>query len=133
MMKKLILAAAGMLLFASGYVVGQRQPPPQNTGYRDELLRSLNLEREFPSTAGRTFRMRKITLQPGGMLARHDHNDRPALTYVLEGQVTYRQEGKPDVVIKAGEGAAEGRGAPHWAENTGKVPAVWIGVDIPKQ
>jgi quercetin dioxygenase-like cupin family protein len=132
-MKKGLVCAVGMLLFASGYAAGQRQPPAQNSGFREALLRSLNLEREFPTTAGRTFRMRKITLAPGGVLALHDHNDRPALTYVLEGQVTYRQEGKPDLVIKAGEGTAEGRGATHWAENTGTVPAVWIGVDIPKQ
>ena len=132
-MKKLVMFAVGTLLFTSGYALGQRQPPPQNTGYRDELLRSLSLESEFPTTAGRTFRMRKITLQPGGMLALHDHVDRPALTYVLQGQVTYRQQGRPDIVLNAGDGASEGRaGAPHWAENTGKEPAVWIGVDIPK-
>ena len=131
-MNKTIVTALGMLIFAAGYAAGQRTLPAQNVGYRDELLRTLNLENEFPTTAGRTFRMRKITLQPGGVLAVHDHNDRPALTFVLEGQVTYRQEGKPDLVITAGRGTAEGRGAPHWAENTGTVPAVWIGVDIPK-
>ena len=131
-MKKLIASTVGILLFASGYALGQRQPPTENSGFREQLLRDLNLEKEFPTTVGRTFRMRKLTLQPGGVLGVHDHNDRPALTYVLEGEVTYRQAGRPDQVIKAGEGMAEGRGATHWAENTGKVPAVWIGVDIPK-
>ena len=29
-------------------------------------------------------------------------------------------------------GLSEGRATTHWAENTGKVPAVWIAVDIPK-
>jgi quercetin dioxygenase-like cupin family protein len=131
-MKKPFVLAAGILLFGSGYALGQRKPPTANSGFREELLRGLSLEKEFPTTAGRTFRMRKLTLQPGGVLGVHDHNDRPALTYVLEGQVTYRSAGQPDQVIKAGEGMAEGRGATHWAENTGKVPAVWIGVDIPK-
>ena len=51
--------------------------------------------------------MRRITLQPGGALALHDHNDRPALTYMLEGQVTYRQAGRPDQVLTAGQGMAE--------------------------
>ena len=132
-MNKLMLSVAAMLLFASGYAVGQRQPPAQNTGYRDELLRSIGLEGEFSSTSGRILRMRKITLQPGGMLSLHDHNDRPAVTYLLEGEVTYWQDGRPDRVLRTGEGMAEGRGPRHWAENTGKVPAVWIGVDIPKQ
>ena len=40
--------------------------------------------------------------------------------------------GSPDTVIRAGGGFAEGRATTHWAENTGKLPAVWIAVDIPK-
>ena len=35
-------------------------------------------------------------------------------------------------VFTPGEGFAEGHATTHWAENTGKVPAVWIAVDIPK-
>jgi quercetin dioxygenase-like cupin family protein len=127
------IAFSLIVAFMSGYVAGQRQPPPQNAGYGDELLRTIDLSREFDSTAGRTLRMRKITLQPGGALALHNHVDRPAVTYMLQGQVTYHQEGKPDQILNPGDGSAEGRATTHWAENTGKVPAVWIGVDIPKQ
>jgi quercetin dioxygenase-like cupin family protein len=58
--------------------------------------------------------------------------DRPAITYFLQGEMTYHPDGKPDQVVKAGGGFAEGRAATHWAENTGKVPAVWIAVDIPQ-
>jgi quercetin dioxygenase-like cupin family protein len=76
--------------------------------------------------------MRKITVQPGGGLALHNHVDRPAVTYVLQGEMTYYPEGKPPVVVRAGEGFAEGRATTHWGENTGKVPAVWIAVDIPR-
>jgi hypothetical protein len=46
--------------------------------------------------------------------------------------VTYHSEGKPDMVANPGGGFAEGRATTHWAENTGKVPAVWIAVDIPQ-
>jgi quercetin dioxygenase-like cupin family protein len=122
-----------IVAFFSGYVAGQRQPPTQNAGFSDELLRTIDLSREFDSTSGRTLRMRKITLQPGGVLGLHNHVDRPAITYMLQGQVTYHQEGKPNQVLNPGEGSAEGRATMHWAESTGKVPAVWIGVDIPKQ
>jgi len=109
----------------------QRQPPPQNVGQSDELLRSLDLTGEIASTKGRPLRMRKITIQPGGALARHTHADRPAVTYMLQGEMTYYVEGNPPVVVRAGESTAEGRGTTHWAENTGKVPAVWLGIDIP--
>lgn len=131
---RLLFAIAGsIVVFASGFAAGQRrQPPPANVGQSDEALRSLDLTDELDSTKGRPLRMRKITLQPGGALALHNHVDRPAVTYMLQGQMTYHQEGKPDVVANAGDGFAEGRATTHWGENTGKVPAVWIAVDIPR-
>lgn len=111
---------------------GQRQPPPQNVGQSEEALRSVDLTNELESGKGRPLRMRRITIQPGGALALHNHVDRPAVTYMLSGEMTYHQDGRPDAVIRAGGGFAEGRSTTHWAENTGKVPAVWIAVDIPK-
>lgn len=122
-----------VVVFMSGYVAGQRQVPTQTVGQSEELLRTLPLAPEFDSTAGRTLRMRKVTLAPGGVMALHNHVDRPAITYFLQGDVTYHADGKPDMVASAGGGFAEGRAATHWAENTGKVAAVWIAVDIIKQ
>jgi quercetin dioxygenase-like cupin family protein len=118
--------------FLAGYAAGQRQVPTQTAGQSEELLRSIDLSNELESTKGRPLRMRKVTLQPGGVLGLHNHVDRPAVTYLLQGQVTYHQDGKPDAVVTPGGGFAEGRATTHWAENTGKVPAVWIAVDIPK-
>jgi quercetin dioxygenase-like cupin family protein len=131
---RLLFAIAGIIVvFASGFAAGQRrQPPPANVGQSEEALRSLDLTGELDSTKGRPLRMRKITLQPGGALALHNHVDRPAVTYMLQGQMTYHQEGKPDLVANAGDGFAEGRATTHWGENTGKVPAVWVAVDIPR-
>jgi quercetin dioxygenase-like cupin family protein len=127
-----LIAVGFVVVFASGYAAGQRQPPSANVGQSEQLLRSLDLTSEMETTAGRPLRMRKITLQPGGVLGLHNHVDRPAVTYLLQGQMTYRQAGKPDVVIGPGEGFGEGRATTHWAENTGTIPAVWIAVDIPK-
>ena len=130
--RRVLVTVAFVVVFASGYVTGQRQPPTANVGQSEELLRSLDLTGEMETTAGRPLRMRKITLQPGGVLGIHNHVDRPAVTYLLQGQMTYRQAGKPDLVANPGDGFAEGRATTHWAESTGKVPAVWIAVDIPK-
>lgn len=110
----------------------QRQPPAQTVGQTEQMLRSLDLTGELESGNGRPLRMRRITVQPGGALALHSHVDRPAVTYMLQGEMTYHQQGKPDVVVRPGDGFAEGRATTHWGENTGKVPAVWIAVDIPK-
>jgi quercetin dioxygenase-like cupin family protein len=78
-------------------------------------------------------RMRKITLQPGGIIGLHSHNDRPAVSYLLSGEMTYRQTGKPDVVLHPGEGFANGKATTHWGENRGLVLGVWIAVDTPLQ
>ena len=123
-----LLREAGGALAAAG----QRTPPAQNVGQSEELLRALDLTGELDTAKGRPLRMRKLTVQPGGGLALHNHVDRPAVTYMLQGEMTYYPEGKAPIVVRAGEGFAEGRTTTHWGENTGKVPAVWIAVDIPK-
>ena len=120
-------------VFVSGYAAGQRQAPTTTVGQSEEALRSLDLTNELQSVEGRRLRMRKITLQPGGVQGLHSHVDRPAITYLLQGQMTYHQEGKPDVVANPGDGFAEGRATTHWGESTGNVPAVWIAVDVVKQ
>ena len=135
---RLVPEAGGTISAALGAVAhsakaaGQRQPPPANVGQSEEVLRSLDLTTELESGTGRPLRMRRITVQPGGALALHNHVDRPAVTYMLSGEMTYHQQGRPDSVVRAGQGFAEGRATTHWGENTGKVPAVWIAVDIPK-
>jgi quercetin dioxygenase-like cupin family protein len=127
-----IMIGAGLaVVYMSGNAAGQRQPPAATVGQSEEALRSLDLTNELESIKGRSLRMRKITLQPGGMQALHNHVNRPAITYLLQGQMTYHQEGKPDLVANPGDGFAEGRSTTHWGESTGRVPAVWIAVDIP--
>ena len=132
MMKMRIAAATGVLVFVflCGYAAGQRAIPKENVGQSQELLGSMELGGEFADVQGRTLRLRRITLQPGGVLGLHNHVDRPAVTYLVQGQMTYHPEGKPAVVINPGQGAGEGKATTHWAENTGSVPAVWIAADI---
>jgi quercetin dioxygenase-like cupin family protein len=119
--------------FAAGFAVGQARAPTETKGQSAIPLQSIDLSEEIDSTKGRPLRLRKITLQPGGVLGLHNHKDRPAVSYFLQGEVTYHQEGKADVVVHPGEGFAEGKATTHWAENRGSVPAVWIAADIPKE
>jgi quercetin dioxygenase-like cupin family protein len=129
-----LLGAATLIAgFVAGFAFGQASPPAETKGQSATPLQSLDLSEEIESTKGRPLRMRKITLQPGGILGIHSHKDRPAVSYFLQGEVTYHQAGKPDVVVRPGEGFAEGKATTHWAENRGSVPAVWIAVDIPKE
>ena len=129
---RVIVGTVGLVMvFATGYVAGQRQPPKTTEGQSEQMLRTIDLTEEIKSTQGRMLRMRKVTVQPGGALAVHSHANRPAVWYLLEGQMTYHYEGKPDLVANPGDTAAEDHTTTHWGESTGKVPAVWIAVDIP--
>ncbi len=56
------------LVFATGYAAGQRHAPSETVGQSAVELRSLDLSNELDSTKGRSLRMRKVTLQPGGVL-----------------------------------------------------------------
>ena len=128
-----LIASAVLAAFGAGFALGQAKVPAENKGFSAQPLYSIDLSEEIDTVKGRPLRMRKITLQPGGMLGLHTHKDRPAVSYFLQGEVTYHQDGKPDVTVRAGEGFAEGKSTTHWAENRGSVPAIWIAADIPKE
>jgi quercetin dioxygenase-like cupin family protein len=132
---KLILAAASTLAlgFAAGLAVGQMKAPSENKGLSADKLQALDLSEEIDSVKGRPLRMRKIMLLPGGVIGLHSHKDRPTVSYFLQGEVIYHEEGKPARTVRAGEGFAEGKATTHWAENRAGVAAVWIAVDIPKE
>ena len=89
----------------------QRQPPRETIGQTEEALRSLDLTGELDSGKGRPLRMRCITVQPGGALALHNHIGRPAVTYMLQGEMTYYADGKTPV--RAGDTLGED----HYARN----------------
>ena len=132
--KVALLAASTLALgFAAGIAVGQMKPPAESKGISADQLRSVDLTGEIESVKGRPLRMRRITLLPGGVIGLHSHQDRPTVSYMLQGEVTYHEEGQPPKVVKTGEGLAEGKSTTHWAENTKGVAAIWIAVDIPKE
>ena len=133
--RKLVFAvgAALALGFSAGIAVGQRNAPAENKGLSADKLRSLDLTEEIDSVKGRPLRMRKVMLLPGGVIGLHSHKDQPTVSYFLQGEVIFHEEGQPPRVVKAGETLAEGKGTTHWAQNRAGVAAVWIAVDIPKE
>ncbi len=126
------VAVAVSVAFLAGYAVGQAKPPTKTQGQTVEPLRSLDLGQELSSVAGYELRLSRITLQPGGAVTLHNHVGRPTVSYVLQGTVTYHPEGKPDLVMKPGDGLADGMATTHWLENRGTVPAVWVAASIAK-
>ena len=102
----------------------------ESTGVSVELLAAVDLDDEIEGMEGRQLRMRKITIEPGGVFGpTHDHVGRPGTVYVLKGTITDHRNGTA-TEYGPGLGWTEDRHTLHWLENTGSIEAVEISVDI---
>jgi quercetin dioxygenase-like cupin family protein len=96
----------------------------------DTVLSTVDLGPEI-NAASRSLRLRKLVLQPGGIVPMHSHKDRPALILTASGTVTeYRSNCLVPIVHKAGEVSNEAGGISHWWKNTGKTAAVLYSSDV---
>ena len=106
---------------------------PETRGVTVELLATMDLGPEIEGMAGRQLRMRRVTIEPGGVFGPlHDHKDRPGTVYILQGTITDHRDGAA-IEYGPGVGWPEDRHTLHWLENRGTVPAVEISVDIIRQ
>jgi quercetin dioxygenase-like cupin family protein len=97
----------------------------------DTELNTLALGGEIKGLDNRRLRMRRLVIQPGGVVPWHSHTDRPALLMTLSGQITeYRNSCAVGIDHKAGDVTAEKMGTSHYWKNNGRVPAVIIAADI---
>ncbi len=113
--------------------MSSEQAVPETNGVTVKYLAALDLGLEIEGLAGRQFRMRMVTIEPGGVFGPiHDHKDRPGMVYILQGTITdYRNGVATD--YGPGVGWPEDRNTLHWLENRGSIPAVEISVDIVRQ
>ncbi len=126
----LLLAAVVALLGCRAVTAVAQDAPKENKGLKAVELRSIELTSEIDSVQGRRLRLRKLTLEPGGVVAVHSHKDRPTVLHVIKGTLTSHPQGKPVQVLGAGDGLAEGKDANHWVQNTGNETAEFITVDV---
>ena len=109
--------------------MSDRQVAPETQGVEAELLATVDLGPEI-GLVGRQLRMRKVTIEPGGVFGPvHDHKGRPGTVYILQGTITDHRDGL-DRDYGPGVGWPEDRDTTHWLENRGPIPAVEISVDI---
>lgn len=96
----------------------------------DNVIGSIDLGQGY-NIAGKTMRLRRLVLQPGGIVPWHSHAERPANIYVVDGSVTeYRSTCAVPIEHKAGEVAVESGDLAHWWKNNTKKQAVLISADI---
>jgi len=110
--------------------MSNEQKAPETKGVTVKLLATVDLGSEIEGMAGRQFRMRMVTIEPGGVIGPiHNHKDRPGLVYILQGTITDHRNGAAKE-YGPGVGWPEDKNTTHWLENKGTITAVEISVDI---
>jgi quercetin dioxygenase-like cupin family protein len=90
-------------------------------GVSDVTLGSIDLGKQPSHIEGRELRFRKLTIEPGGIVPWHSHDDRPALIFVQQGEIVeYASNCEVPITHKAGEIRPEIFGTSHWWKNLGK-------------
>ena len=112
--------------------IAHQGPAENNNGLKAGELGSIELNPEINSVQAHKLRLKLLTLEPGGSIELHSQ-DRPAILHVIKGTLTSRLQGKPEMVLRAGVGLAQGKGSDCWIQNTGTEPVefIWLPVYEP--
>lgn len=97
----------------------------------DTVVTSTDLTNEKVGLKDHQFRARKLVIKAGGIVPWHSHDERPAMIYIVSGEITeYASNCAIPILHKAGAIAREAKGTSHWWQNTGKKTVELISVDI---
>jgi quercetin dioxygenase-like cupin family protein len=130
--RKFVIAgiAGGIAVFAGLHGgLAQQAAPTETKGVTVKVLEAAELGPQFEAMAGRQLRMRLVTVEPGGILGIHDHKDRPATDYVVQGAIVDHR-GSDAKEYGPGTSINEDKNTVHWVENKGTMPAILISADI---
>jgi quercetin dioxygenase-like cupin family protein len=110
---------------------GQKPGPTMPKDVTDVVRYSTDLSKEPLALQGRLFRLRQLEMKPGGIVPWHSHNERPAMIYIVSGEVVeYASNCAVPITHRTGDVAPERNGTSHWWKNTGGTTAVLISVDL---
>ena len=105
--------------------------PTMPSRVTDDVIASIDLGQGY-NIPGRNLRMRRLVVQPGGVVPLHSHAERPANIYVVTGQITeYRSTCAVPITHRSGEVVAEQGETSHWWRNNSRRRTVLISADIP--
>jgi quercetin dioxygenase-like cupin family protein len=120
-----IITAAAALLIATSLALPVAQAHEVSLGD----IKRTNLLRNDLSAPGREVIQVLVEFGPGVSAARHSHPGEE-LVYVTEGALEYQLDGRPPVIVKAGEVLFIPHGTPHAVKNVGTVKAAELATYI---
>jgi quercetin dioxygenase-like cupin family protein len=111
--------------------LGQKNPGHGPKAVTDMVITATDLGNETVALKEHQFRARRLVIQPGGIVPWHSHDERPAMIYVVKGEIyEYASNCTVPILHKSGDVARESRGTSHWWQNSGKGAVELISVDI---
>ncbi len=124
-----LLAVVAVLGWSA--IARAEEPPKGNKGYTTPKTVVINLGPEIPAMAGWQLRLRVLNIEPGH-IGIHNHKDRPAVVYFLQGTDTVTNEDGTAKTFHAGDTTAEGVKTVHWHRNAGKDAVIIVTGDLVK-
>jgi len=129
-----LLVAAFVLTLALGWAPqtanSKQAGPTDRIGYKSTAKQAVDLGPEIAGMEGRQLRMRMITLQPGGHTPIHNHKNRPAVVYFLQGTDTVTFGDGSEKVFHAGDTSFASKDTVHWHRNDGKEDLILVAIDV---
>ncbi len=104
--------------------------PKHNKGYTARKTTVVELGPEFSGMEGRQLRLRVLTIEPGGHIGLHNHKERPAVVYFLQGTDTVTRDDGTSQTFKAGDVTGEPGTTIHWHRNDGKDAVIFVTADV---
>jgi quercetin dioxygenase-like cupin family protein len=102
-------------------------------GVSDVTLGSIDLGKQPAHIEGRELRFRRLTIEPGGVVPWHSHDDRPALIFIQQDEIVeYASNCEVPITHKTGDIRAEVFGTSHWWKNLGKETVILYVGDVRK-
>lgn len=104
--------------------------PTAPKGVSDKVIGSIDLGSEL-GVNGRDLRLRRLVIQPGGVVPFHSHNGRPAIIITLNGEILeYASNCRAPIVHRAGETVNETAEVAHYWVNRGKSAVELLSADV---
>ena len=140
--RRLFIAASALAVLPVSAMADQCPPdkkgenllatgPSAPVGVTDTVLATIDLSKEKVALPDHTMRVRRLEVKPEGIVPWHSHADRPAMIYMIQGELTeHTNTCSVPVVLRAGQIIAETHIVQHWWKNDGKETAVVLSFDI---
>jgi quercetin dioxygenase-like cupin family protein len=131
-----MMLAAGSA-WAGGCPAGKEavdaRPPAANpaSGVTDTVVGSIDVSKEPAHIDGRLLRLRKLVIQPGGVVPWHSHHDRPAIIVITKGTIVeYASNCSVPIVHAEGDVSTETSATAHWWRNETDAPVELYSADL---